>query len=123
MSNVHIRLSRLESRKWNCKVTTDGTPQSLTGCTITFTVKKLLTTTDSSALFQLTIANGGISISDTTGGLYDLTIGSTATQSVSKSDKNQSYHFDHRIKLPSGAIKLLEEGDFVVTPNVTDTMA
>lgn len=121
--SAHIRIARLEARKWNCKVTTDGVAQSLSGCTITFTVKKTFTGTDSTALFQLSAANGGISISDTTGGAYDLIIHSTATESVSKSGKNESYYFDHRIQLPSGRIKVLEEGDFVVTPNVTDTMA
>lgn len=120
--NPHIRIARLESRKWNCKVTTDGVAQSLTGCSISFTVKQTLSNTDSGALFKLYIGSG-IAITNTTSGLYDLTISSTHTQSVTKSGKNEQYVFDHRIQFPSGSVKVLEQGDFVVTPNVTDTMA
>jgi len=117
----HIRVARLEGRKYNCTVTTDGVAQNLAGCYLTFTVKQLLSHTDGQALFQLSIGSG-ITVTDTTGGAYDLTIHSTATSNVTKSGKNETYYFDHRIQLPSGRIKVMEEGDFVVTPNVTDTM-
>lgn len=119
---THIRIARLESRRWNCTVTTDGVTQNLSGCVILFTVKQKYSYTDGQALFQCNVANGGISFSDTTGGEYVLYISSTATQSVSKSGKNEPYVFDHKIKLSDGTVKVLEEGDFVVTPNVTDTI-
>lgn len=119
----HIQLKRLESRKWNCVVLVDGVAQSLTSCTITFTVRNTLTSTNSGTLFQCTASNGGILITGTTSGQYQLVVGSTATESVSKSAQAQRYYFDHRLQLPSGAIKVLEQGDFIVEPNVTEAMA
>lgn len=119
----HIELPRLDSRTFACTVTTDGVAQPLGSCYITFTVKEKYSYTDGQALFQLTIGNGGISFTDTTSGKYDLIIGSTLTSSVTKTDKNVNYVFDHKIQLPSGSIKTLEEGAFVVKPSVTDTVS
>lgn len=121
MSN-HIELPRLDSRTFACTVTTDGVAQPLGSCYIVFTVKETYSQTDGQALFQLTIGNG-ISFTDTTSGKYDLIIGSTLTSGVTKTNKNVNYVFDHKIQLPSGTIKTMESGDFVVKPAVTDTIS
>jgi hypothetical protein len=122
MSNTHIELARLESRKFNCSVTSAGSAHDLTDCLITFTVKKESSYYDTQSLFQLTIGSG-ITITNTTGGEYDLFIASTLTTNVTKTNKNTSFVFDHRIKLADGAIKVLEFGDFVVRPGITETVS
>ncbi len=116
----HIRIARLESRKWACTVTVDGVAQDLTGCGLAFTVKTKLTDTDGQAVFQLTKGNG-ITVTNTSGGLYNLVISSTNSASVAKSTKQQQFFYDHRIQLTDGAIKVLESGDFIITPNATDS--
>jgi hypothetical protein len=121
MNDKHIRIAKGEARVWNCTVTTDGTPQNLMGCSLSFTVKQKLSYTDGQALFQLSLGSG-IQISNTTSGQYVLTVSGTNTSSVAKSSNNTVYNFDHRIKLPSGNVKVLEQGEFVVTPGVTDTV-
>lgn len=118
----HIELKRLESRAWACTVTTDGVARDLTNCYLVMTAKSNLTHTDGQALFQLNIGDG-ITITDTTGGKFDLTIHSTATTNVTKSGKNEKYYYDIRIQLPSGNIKVMEQGEFVVLPNITDVMS
>ena len=122
MNNTHIRLARLSTKKYICTLYTGSVEQPITGCTICFTVKRNWGDADSAALFKFTGTSGttvGISFSGTYG--YYLTIGSTYTQSVSStSGKNENYHFDHRIHLTTGEVKVLEEGDFIVTPNVTE---
>lgn len=119
----HIQLARLETKAWTCTVTTDGVAQDLSASTISFTVKRNYSDSDASALFKLTGTFGtaaGITFSDSY--TYCLAIGSTYTQSVTISGVNEKYHFDHRVQLPSGSIKVLEQGEFIVTPNVTESM-
>jgi hypothetical protein len=116
---MHIRIARLESRKWTCTLSAGPNASlSLDGCTIKFVVKR--TWKDASALFELNSNTMGISFVDTASGIYELTIHSTATQSVSESGKNENYVFDHRILLANGTVKVLESGDFVVTPGAAE---
>lgn len=121
MNEKHIRIARGETRKWNCTVTTDGLAQSLTGCSISFTVKSSYSHTDGQAIFKLSIGTG-ISISNTTAGQYVLTVSTLCTSTVVRSQNNTVWYFDHRIKLSDGSVKQLESGDFVITPGITDTV-
>jgi hypothetical protein len=121
MNDKHIRIAKGEARVWNCIVTTDGSPQDLTGCSLSFTVKKKLSYTDSQALFQCYLGSG-IAITGTTSGQFQLTVSTLSTSQVVKSDNNWAGFFDHRIKLSNGNVKVLEQGEFVVTPSVTDTV-
>jgi len=121
MNDKHIRIAKGEARVWNCAVTTDGISQDLTGCSLSFTVKQKLSYTDGQALFQLSIGSG-IVIVNTTSGQYQLTVSTSSTSATPKSNNNTVYNFDHRIKLPSGNVKVLEQGEFIVTPGVTDTV-
>lgn len=113
----HIEIAKLESRIWTCRVKSAGSPLDLTGCTINFTVKPEPT---GSALFTLN-NTFGVTFTNTTGGVFSLRLHSTATQSVSDSNVNARYKFEHRIKLSDGNYKVLEFGDFVVRPSLCGT--
>ena len=121
MNDKHIRMARGESRSYRCTVTSDSVAYSLNGCSLSFTVKSKLTHTDGQALFQLYIGSG-ITINNTTGGIYTLDISAANTSLAPKDDSNLKYYFDHRIKTSAGGVKQLEAGEFVITPNVTDTI-
>jgi hypothetical protein len=121
MNTNHIRMAKNESRKWNCQVSSDGEALSLTGCSLSFTVKSALTQTDGQALFQLSIGSG-ITLVNTVSGVYTLEISTLCTSNVALSANNQTYYFDHRIKLSTGAVKQLESGQLIITPCVTNSI-
>lgn len=95
-------------------VTTDI---NLTGALIWFTAKNKFADADASAVFQRTIANGGITVTNAIQGRFTVSIVPANTSSLGNTAVVLVY--DLQVKISTGAIYTLDSGTLVVSPDVT----
>lgn len=103
-------------KEWTGTVKVSGVARNLATDQIYFTAKDRFSTTDGAALFQHTITSG-ITITDTTGGVftYGVLVGDTDTCP----DARTVYRYDICIIYATGEKYTLDEGTLEVLPAVT----
>lgn len=113
-----IRIKRGRTRKWTYIVSDSSGVRDITDDHLWFTVKSKVSDADNEALFQLAIGSG-ILLTDPTAGTFVVTVAPNLTWDCPS--KRSTYVYDLKIEYDTGEIYTLDEGSFVVEPDVTNT--
>ena len=116
---ANIRIKRGRTRKWTYIVSDTNGIRDITNDHLWFTVKTRASLADNAALFQLTIGSG-ITLTDPTNGTFTVEVSPARTWNCPA--KRTVYVYDLTIEYATSAERYpLDEGNFVVEPDVTNT--
>lgn len=113
------RVYRGRTKLWTATVKVGGVVRDLSTDKLFFTAKENYSHTDGQALFQHTITSG-ITITDTTNGVFTYGVFPDDTASISLPNKRKVYYYDLKIVYSTGEAHTLDEGTLEVNADVTN---
>lgn len=117
--SLNIKMVRGDTFQFDAVITRDSLPVDLTDGTIRMTVKWSVADPDVDAVFQLSSATSGITITDAEEGAYSVTIAHALTTSLPS--KKVELPYDIQFVDVAGNVYTVLQGILTVVPDVTLT--
>lgn len=117
--SLNLKMVRGDTYQFDAVIILNGTPVDLTGGTVRMTAKWAVGNTDGNAVFQLSSAVSGITVTDPTSGEISVTIASSLTTSLPA--KKVELPYDIQYVDSGGNVYTVLYGTLTVVPDVTIT--
>lgn len=117
--SLNLKMVRGDTYIFDATIMLNGVPVDLTGGIVRMTAKWALSDSDVNAVFQLSTATSGITVTSTTAGEIRVTIPSSATSSLPA--KKVELPYDIQFVNSAGDIYTVLLGTLVIVPDATIT--
>ncbi len=117
--SLNIKMVRGDTYQFDATIVQNGTPVDLTGGTVRMTAKWAVSNADSAAIFQLSSATSGITITDATAGEISVVIAHSLTTSMPS--KKVELPYDIQYVDSEGNVFTVLYGTLTIVPDVTVT--
>ena len=119
--SLNIKMIRGDTYQFDSTILMNNEPFDLTGCIVRMTAKWAVANTDGNAVFQLSTATSGVTITDAEAGEISCVIPSTSTEDLPARIVELPY--DIQVETAAGLIYTVLTGILTVSPDVTITPA
>lgn len=117
--SLNLKMVRGDTYQFNATIILDGVPVDLTGGTVRMTAKWAVANADNAAVFQLSSATTGITVTDAVNGKISVTIASDKTSSLPA--KKVELPYDIQFVDSTSKVFTVLYGTLTIVPDVTIT--